>query len=263
MGTVDEVVAALDEVVAHCVGQGSRLGYFAAVYRTVTAKIHEGIMSGLFDDGERMARLDVVFANRYLAAMDGWQRHQPVTRSWEAACSAAGRWPPLVLQHLVVGINAHINLDLGIACAEVAPGAALPTLRRDFDRINEILALLLRSVLDRIGRISPWIRILDWAGGRSDDELIKFSIEVARTQAWGFARELAPLPRSHWGGPIGACDTRVARLTGVILGQPYALLIRGRESNDVRRNIQILGAVPGPDLGLVEERTMRERASSH
>jgi hypothetical protein len=37
-------------------------------------------------------------------------------------------------------------LDLGIAAAETAPGQALPDLRRDFDRINEIIASLATRV---------------------------------------------------------------------------------------------------------------------
>lgn len=263
---MEEVLAALDSIIALCVEQGSRLGYFAAIYRTVTAKVREGITSGFFDDGERMAKLDAVFAGRYLSAMQAWERSQPVTRSWRAVFSAAGRWPPIVLQHVVVGISAHINLDLGIACAEVAPNAALPALRRDFDRINEILASLLQSILSEIGQISPWIGVLDLIGGRTDDELIKFSIEVARTQAWWFAVELASLPRAFWGGPIGARDANVARLTEAILNPgvltPGVMLIRSRERNDVRRNIRILDAVPGPGLRAVDTRVAQERATN-
>jgi hypothetical protein len=38
------------------------------------------------------------------------------------------------------------------------------------------------------------------------------------------------------------------------------LVIRARESNDVRRNIGVLNRVAGPDLGLVEARVRQERA---
>jgi hypothetical protein len=41
---------------------------------------------------------------------------------------------PRVVQHVLLGMNAHINLDLGVAAAEVAPGPAIAGLRGDFDR---------------------------------------------------------------------------------------------------------------------------------
>ena len=163
-----------------------------------------------------------------------------------------------------MGINAHINLDLGIAAAETAPGSALPALRRDFDRINEILALAHRRHRAPGSQpVSPWIGLLDRIGGRHDDEVVRFSIEAARTAAWRFAVELAPLDRDHWAGPIGAHDARVARLARVVLHPGWLsaglLLIRARESNDVRHNIEVLNRVDAPDLGAVETRVRQER----
>ena len=262
--TIDEVLQALDAVVARSTGRGSRLGYFAAIYRSVTAKVAEGVATGFFEDPERMERLDVAFAGRYLSALALFEERRRTTRSWEVAFEAAGSARPIVLQHLLVGINAHINLDLGIAAAETAPGAALPELRRDFDRINEILALVMARVERDLAEISPWIGLLSRIGGRRDDEIVRFSLEVARSEAWRFAVELAPLAREDWGGPIGARDARVARLAGVVLTPGVLgaglLLIRARESNDVRRNIGVLTRVEEPDLAEVEARVREERA---
>jgi hypothetical protein len=131
--TIDEVLEALDTIIARALDEGSRVGYFAAVYRKVTAKIAEGIATG-FDDGERMQRLDVTFADRYFSALSRYQSGGMATRSWDLALQATAASRPIILQHLLVGINAHINLDLRIAAAEAAPGQALPGLRRDFDR---------------------------------------------------------------------------------------------------------------------------------
>jgi hypothetical protein len=263
--TIDDVLVALDAVIARAIEERSRVGYFAAIYRKVTEKIAEGIRTGLFDDGERMGRLDVIFVERYLAALDGYRAGRTVTRSWELALDAAETSRPIVLQHLLVAINAHVNLDLGIAAAETAPGDALPSLRRDFDRINEIIASLIADVRHDLATISPWIGLLDRIGGRHDDEIIRFSMEVARTEAWRFAVELAPLAREDWSGPIGARDARVGHLARTVLKPGLLtvglLLIRARESNDVRRNIEVLTHVPGPDLRLVEARVRQDRAT--
>jgi len=261
--TIEDVLEALDSVIEVALERRRRVGYFAAVYRQVTAKVLEGVETGFFDDGERMARLDVTFANRYLSALSSYEAGHRPTRSWELAFEAVDQSRPLILQHLLVGINAHINLDLGIAAAETAPGAALPALRRDFDRINEILALLIADIGRQVASVSPWIGLLDRIGGRHDDEVVRFSIEAARTAAWRFAVELAPLERDHWAGPIGAHDARVARLARVVLHPGLLsaglLLIRARESNDVRHNIEVLNRVDAPDLGAVETRVRQER----
>lgn len=262
--TLDAVIDALDRVVELSLERRSRVGYFAAVYRKVTAKVREGVATGFFDDAERMRRLDVAFANRYLSALRSYEAGQRPTRSWELAFEATREARPIILQHLLVGINAHINLDLGIAAAETAPGAALPALRRDFDRVNEILASLIADIGHQIDDVSPWIGLLDRIGGRHDDEVVRFSIEAARTAAWRFAVELAPLDRDHWAGPIGAHDARVARLARLVLHPGLLsvglLVIRAREGSDIRHVIEVLNRVDAPDLGAVEARVSQERA---
>jgi hypothetical protein len=262
--TIADAIAALDQVVARASATGSRIGYFAAMYRKVTAKVADGIAEGFFDDGSRMERFDVVFANRYLDALAAFERGEAPTRSWAVAFRAADTRRPIILQHLLVGINAHINLDLGIAAATTAPGRALPGLRRDFDRINEILAVLMANVASDLGAASPWTGLLDRIGGRHDDELIRFSLTAARADAWRFAVELAPLAVDHWPGPIGARDRRVAGLARRVLNPGWLsaglALIRAREGNDVRHNIAVLSRVPGPDLRLVDSLVRRDRA---
>jgi Family of unknown function (DUF5995) len=78
-----------------------------------------------FDSPERMARLGVNFANRYLAAYEGYRSGGAGTQSWKFAMDAAQEWWPIVLQHLLLAMNAHINLDLGIAAAGTSPGGEL------------------------------------------------------------------------------------------------------------------------------------------
>ncbi|MDQ3803262.1 MAG: DUF5995 family protein [Acidobacteriota bacterium] len=191
--TIDEVVARLDEQVARSRREQDRLGYFAALYRGVTARVREGIGAGRFEDGGRMEHLDVTFANRYLDALERYRRGEPTSRCWVAAFAAARSPFPIVLQHLLLGINAHINLDLGVAAAEAAPGDRLGPMRKDFDAINDILCAMLDEVQDRLARVSAWMTVLDRAGCRTDEEVMNFSINKARAQAWAAAERLARL----------------------------------------------------------------------
>ena len=68
--TIDQVIEQLDDIIDWSIIRSSRLGYFAALYRKVTIKVKDGIRDGYFEDAERMERLDVIFANRYLEAFE-------------------------------------------------------------------------------------------------------------------------------------------------------------------------------------------------
>jgi hypothetical protein len=95
--TITDVLGALDGVIARAIDRGSRLGYFAVLYRKVTARVAEGIAGGVFEDGERMERLDVCFARRYLSAVNGLEDKDGLSRSWELAIRATDSSRPIIL----------------------------------------------------------------------------------------------------------------------------------------------------------------------
>jgi hypothetical protein len=257
MEDVDAVLRALDRVVDRALEEGDRRGYFAVLYRTVTARVKTELEAGTFDDVERMHRLDVLFAQRYLDALDADRDGGALIRSWALTFDAAPGWRPLILQHLLVGINAHINLDLGIAAARCSPGHELPDLQRDYDRVNAILAAMVAKVQANLVTVSPWIGWVERFGGRAGDELVRFSIVVARTGAWRYATDLTALPEDRWDASIAARDTAVARVgrrvlhPGVWLSAGL-LAVRFRERSDVREVIQALAAVPPPTTSEVD-----------
>ena len=84
-----------------------------------------------------MERLDVIFANRYLEAFEQYRSNQATTRSWRLTFETSKHWWPIGLQHLLLGMSAHINLDLGVAAARTSPGDTLAGLKDDFNKINE------------------------------------------------------------------------------------------------------------------------------
>ncbi len=242
---IEEVIEALDGIIATCQQRGSRLGYFPALYRKVTVRVKEGIEAGEFDDGPRMEALDVVFANRYLDAWEAWDRGASCTASWRVAFEAAPQWPPLVLQHLLLGMNAHINLDLGVAAAEVAPGAELAGLEGDFGRINEVLASLTGGVKEELAQVWPALGWLDRLAGQADDRVVDFSMRRARGEAWDFAQSLAPLDHDARQARVGDRDRamavlgeRVRRPRGIV--HPVALCIRVWERGSIPEIIELL-----------------------
>ena len=188
--TIDQVIDVLQSIINECKLQQSTLGYFAALYQKVTIKVKEGIANGTFEDGPRMEKLDVIFANRYIDAYNAYRSSGNVTCSWTAAFNLSKMKGPIVLQHLLIGMNAHINLDLGIAAYEVMNGKDLDLLENDFNKINEILSSLVHDVERSLSDIWPTLKWILAITGKVDDFLIDFSMKVARDGAWKFAKQL-------------------------------------------------------------------------
>ncbi|MBB6328709.1 hypothetical protein FHS59_004368 [Algoriphagus iocasae] len=189
MKTIDEVLIRMDQIVSECKAGNSRVGYFAILYRHVTRRIKEGILKMEFEDNPRMEKLDVLFAGRFIDAYDLWKKGQKPTQSWMEAFEASKSSKHLVLQHLFLGINAHINLDLGISAAETVEKEPLEGIQKDFNQINSILAELVDGVKSNISKVSPVFGMLIPLAKGRDEMLLDFSIQLARDGAWKYAGE--------------------------------------------------------------------------
>jgi len=214
--TIDDILLQLEDIIAESIRANNRDGYFAALYYKVTASVKEGIAKGRFENGPRMERLDVIFASRYLDALNGWKNGRSVTNSWRVAFEATKNSSLLVLQQLLLGMNAHINLDLGIAAAEVTAGQ-LESVHNDFDSINTIISALTYQVLNEIDRVSPLLSLLGMHASNQNSILIQFSIDNARDGAWCFAEALAAKKGADYDTYISQRDQTIARLAGGLI----------------------------------------------
>lgn len=191
MQTTADVLARLDQIVAAERENESPLGYFPALYSKMTEGVRDGIRASRFENGARMDRLDVLFARRYFEAYDAWYAGKPCSRSWEIAFDATNDDTISVFQHLMLGINAHINLDLSIAAAETRSGEAIFGLRPDFERINDIIATTTAQAQKRMAEAwlsYPWLENMVRT---EDDGCVHFSIKTARWASWKAATILA------------------------------------------------------------------------
>jgi Family of unknown function (DUF5995) len=242
--TIDDVVRALDTIVQQSHENASRLGYFAAMYRRVTYAVRDGIGAGSFDNGPLMEHLDVAFASRYLDALATFQAGGNATRSWMVAFRGCDDPDLLILQQLLSGMNAHINLDLGIAAAQVSPGVQLPRLKPDFDQINAVLASMVSIIASEIAVVSPLLGDLETIGLRCATPAINFDIVAARDAAWLTAERLNAEPPPLHALTIGALDLAVSIQGRAILypdnADPCLTVIQQAESKDVRLVIETL-----------------------
>jgi Family of unknown function (DUF5995) len=248
--TIADVVTALDAIVQQSYDRESRLGYFAVLYRRVTSAVRDGISNGSFQNGPLMEQLDVAFASRYLDALATYQAGGTATHSWMLAfhgCDDAGL---LILQQLLSGMNAHINLDLGIAAAQVSPGDQLPELKPDFDQINAVLAAQTGTVASEIAAVSPLIGDLEKIGLRTETSIVNFDIVAARDAAWLNAERLALEPSFLQAATIDGLDLAVSiegrAILYPVVGGEGLKLIQQAEIKDVRHVIEVLSSTsPG------------------
>jgi hypothetical protein len=187
---IDEVIVYLDQIIERAKSEQSTLGYFAALYNKVTKEVKSKLGQNYFDNDERMELLDVRFANRYLAAYTQYRNGERTTKSWELAFNSSKVYKLIVLQHLLLGMNAHINLDLGIAAAEISDATTIGSLKSDFNKINAILAELAEEVEKDLSEIWPTLLKILKIFKDVDNFLIDFSMTLARDGAWKFANEL-------------------------------------------------------------------------
>jgi hypothetical protein len=215
--TIDDVLAQLENIIAESIKTNDRMGYFAALYYKVTDSVKEGIAKGQFANGPQMEKFDVVFASRYLDALTAWKNKQPLSASWLVAFEATKSSGALVLQQLLLGMSAHINLDLGIAAAGVS-GGQLAGVQADFDSINIVISALTYQVVNDIARMSPLLSLLGLHYNNQTSILIQFSIDNARDGAWCFAEELVKKQGADYTTCISQRDQTIKKLAdGLII----------------------------------------------
>ena len=239
--TIEEVIEILDEIIVKSKNASSPLGYFAALYRQVTIAVKEGIQNGDFEDGPRMERLDVNFANRYLKAYHHNELGEQPSNCWYKAFEASENDWILVLQHLLLGINAHINLDLAIAAVETSPGESIHDLKNDFNKINLILSKLVEEVEEDLSFVLPILEKILKLTGELDNFFVDFSMEKARDGAWKWATELAAMAPDETIKEIALRDQKITKLATVISHTGLIVkLIKVFERGSIPKRIEIL-----------------------
>lgn len=221
--TIDEVIHRLNGIIETAGRNSDRVGYFASLYQKVTVRVKEGILKNEFEDGPRMERLDVFFANRYLEAVHQWQNKTMPSGPWAVAFEGTRKMRVVLLQQLLLGMNAHINYDLGIAVVDCAGNNDLLTMQRDFIAINNIIGSLTFEVTNEISRISPLLSLFGLHAQNGQSILIQFSISNARDGAWGFAQELSGKQGEQRAACLLARDGSIKKLAEA-LKQPKGLI---------------------------------------
>lgn len=248
MKTIEEVLKKLDEIIIWAKENQSPVGYFACTYRIMTAQVLQGVQQGKFEDNLRMILLDIAFATRYLEAWEAYSKGRKCTNSWYIAFEAAKNKNLLILQHIFLGMNAHINLDLGISAASVMPYRKINPLRKDFENINNVIASINQKVRDALNIICYPVDLMDKISNGKDNAVLDFAISKARETSWATAVIASNTPNLIRESVIGIVDYAAAKVASQIIS-PKILTpaltkqLKKYESSDVVKNIEILSSV--------------------
>jgi hypothetical protein len=249
--TLDDSVRGIDQVVDWAIKAESHIGYFAALYKRITLAIQDAITEGVFDDGDRIGQLGIVFSQRYFKSLNAYfypDECQGLTLPWEVSFVGDQNHKAIMLQHMMAGLNAHITFDLGLATLAIA-GNSLDTLENDFNRVNALLCSQIPGILDVVQQLSPDLRLIrrlipDEVG------LLKRVLTKLRRGAWLFAIYMATHPQNGrektvnheaWTAAVGSWYLQPsARWT---LFPVLVRVIAKHESRDVAVNIRALAGI--------------------
>lgn len=177
--------------------RGDRRAIFAHAYGTMTSNMVVAIEQGEFDDCGWVDRLLHRFADYYFVALDGYDSGGECPPVWRHALDGARNQDLHPLQHLFLGINAHINYDLAFALADVLDDwAALDAAIRDgrhadHNAVNLVIARTVDQVQESVVEpLSPGMGMLDRLLGPVDEWAFSNLIAGWRDDVWHDAVEL-------------------------------------------------------------------------
>lgn len=181
-----------------------RRAIFLTIYSRMTRAVNEAIEEGHFADASWMRRYTITFANYYRRAFQDFERaaYDAVPEPWMIAFVTATESQGLAVQDAFLGINAHINYDLGLTLYDVGIDSDRQQKRADHQAINGILASIIDAQQEALAKLyAPGLETIDETFGRFDEQLTLFSLEQGRAQAWRFATvftdvEVRPVARS-------------------------------------------------------------------
>jgi hypothetical protein len=167
---------------------GDGLAVFNRVYLAVTEEFGRYAEAGHFTDRPAADTLAVLFARRYLAAVDDAAEGRRPPACWRPLFQYRRHPGVRPLQFALAGINAHIGHDLALAVVDTcrALGREPADLESGFDRVGDILVQLEEHIREDL---MPGPDLLEIADPLT--HLIgAWSLERARDSAWSAARLL-------------------------------------------------------------------------
>lgn len=192
--TLDDVVEGLAELERGFRQSRDRRSMFLTLYGVVSRAMREKVRAGAFEDNAWVERYAVAFADLYRVALERYEsgRLDDVPTAWRIGFDAARAGNGLLLQDVLLGVNAHVNHDLPLALHSVSIDPDRAARYRDHSAVNQVLASVTEDATERLAALyAPGLRTMDEVAGQIDELVSGFSLQIGRESAWESAVALA------------------------------------------------------------------------
>lgn len=225
----DAITTRMAQLVANWQQAKDQRAIFLQCYQMMTENMIAGVANGRFHDGPWVTHLLHHFADYYFAALETYDAGDCCTAVWTLAHDAATKGRASVLQHLFLGVNAHINYDLALTVYDLLhdqwanlPPTTQQSRYEDYCLVNDIIAETIDAVQDEVvERHSPLLALVDWLGGRMDEFIVTQLINHWREEVWRTALLLVNAPdeagREHVRQKLA--ETAVRRSQAILRGR--------------------------------------------
>jgi hypothetical protein len=171
---------------------------FLYCYSMMTSNMLVAIEEQRFHDNEWVERLLHRFADYYFDALTCYECGDETPAVWQEVHRVSLTKRLHVIQHLLLGVNAHINYDLVLTLYDMlAPEweSLSPEMRQhryeDHCLVNTIIGDTIDKVQDEVvEKYSPAMNVVDQLMGRLDEMLLLKLITEWRESVWENTQEL-------------------------------------------------------------------------
>jgi hypothetical protein len=165
---------------------------FLRCYSMMSANMMDSINAHRFQNKEWVWRLLHRFADYYFDALACFDCGEAVPPVWQKVHNISTQKKLHVLQHLLLGVNAHINYDLVLTLydmlAEEWDKLSIEERKSrylDHVLVNTIIAETIDKVQDEVvEQYSPAMNLIDKAMGRLDEKILVGLISKWRASVW-------------------------------------------------------------------------------
>lgn len=187
-----EIVQKMDLLAKEWENRHDKRGIFLRCYCMMTQNMVIALEEGRFVDKAWVGHMLHRFAEYYFDALACFDCGEEVPNAWKYVHHAAEQEDLHVLQHLFLGVNAHINYDLVLTLHEILKPewASLSEQEKDNRFQDHLLVnVIIEETIDKVQdevveKHAPGMDLIDKLMGRLDEKMIAGLVRRWRKSVW-------------------------------------------------------------------------------
>src|SRR3990172_5753589 len=225
------VVARMQSLVSEWEKHADRKAIFLRCYMVMTTNMLAAIKQQDFNDSAWVNRLLHRFADYYFVALKTYEQTPASAPAvWQLAYNTTKNPQVNSLQHLLLGVNAHINYDLVLTLVDLLKSkwvglSASQRSRRyeDYCQVNDVIGRTVDTVQDEILEPGmPLMDLIDRLLGPIDEFMISQLITHWRESVWQNAAHLLEIDNAREQARlIGQIEAQALKMGKMITGSIF------------------------------------------